>query len=201
MPHTEFFHEVKTITLFDPLASFLGAIRNGLVQYTYLDAVKLAGHSCPTVAGAYLMTAKALEQLYPGETPQRGAIQVFFHDDIAKGVTGVMANITSLVTGATQDSGFKGIGGQFDRRNLLFFNAQINGNIRFGRTDNASTIDVRYHPERVPASPIMKDLLQKVAANVASEEEKKEFAVLWQHRVKKILIDHADDPEMIEIVS
>lgn len=52
MQYPAFFDEVEPIVLYDPLAEFLGAATAGRVEYTYLDAVKLAGHSCPTVAGA-----------------------------------------------------------------------------------------------------------------------------------------------------
>ena len=45
------------------------------LQEAYDDAVRLCGHSCPTVAGAWLMTAAALRALYP-EVPVRGAIEV-----------------------------------------------------------------------------------------------------------------------------
>jgi len=48
-----FFDEVETITLHDPLAEFLGSASDGRIKYAYVDTVKLAGHSCPTVAGAY----------------------------------------------------------------------------------------------------------------------------------------------------
>ena len=54
------------------LASFLGAFEDGIIEYSYLDVVKSAGHSCPTVLGAYLMTLKGLEALYKDEIPKRG---------------------------------------------------------------------------------------------------------------------------------
>ena len=47
----------------DRLAEFLGAADGGVIEYRYVDAVKLAGHSCPTVAGAYLLTSKVLSGL------------------------------------------------------------------------------------------------------------------------------------------
>ena len=47
------------IAVYDALAAFLGACDDGLITYRYIDAVRLAGHSCPTVAGAYLMTRRA----------------------------------------------------------------------------------------------------------------------------------------------
>lgn len=104
----------------DPLADFLGAADGGVIEYCYADAVRLAGHSCPTVASAYLMTRAALRALYADALPERGGIRVELRDERVAGVAGVIANVASLVSGATQDTGFKGIGGRFDRRGLLF---------------------------------------------------------------------------------
>lgn len=192
-----FFATVRAIRMHDPLAEFLGAMEDGLIEYTYLDAVKLAGHSCPTVAGAYLAALKALEHLYPGMPPQRGDIRVSFREAATSGVTGVMANIATLITGATQDKGFKGIGGRFDRRSLLFFEAPISGEIRFERRDTGAAVNTAYHPEIVPPDAAMKDLMQMAMAGCASEPEQKEFARLWQERVRRILVEHIDDPRLI----
>ncbi|MGH7121253.1 MAG: hypothetical protein ACREFP_20055, partial [Acetobacteraceae bacterium] len=60
MDFPAFFAEAPTITLREPMATFLGASPGGTITYCYADAVKLAGHSCPTVAGAYLMVRKGL---------------------------------------------------------------------------------------------------------------------------------------------
>ncbi|MBU0594036.1 MAG: hypothetical protein KKH74_09920 [Gammaproteobacteria bacterium] len=196
--HTpDFFSAVRAISLHDPLAGFLGAMEGGLIEYNYTDAVKLAGHSCPTVAGAYLATLKALEHLYPEATPQRGEIKVSFHESSSSGVTGVIANIATLITGATQDNGFKGIGGKFDRRNLLFFDVPMCGEMRFERRDTGSAVSTSYHPEIVPPDPAMKELMQATLMGTASPEEQNEFARLWQERVKRILIDHIDDPRLV----
>jgi hypothetical protein len=195
-----FYNDAPKITLYDPLAEFLGAAEKGIIEYSYLDAVKLAGHSCPTVAGAWLMTRKALASLYGDELPVRGAIQVSFRDGQADGVTGVIANVVGLITGAAQTGGFKGIGGKFERRNLLHFNAGITGEIRYTRMDTEISVDTTYHPECVGPSPGMKELMQKAMMGVASAEEISRFGVLWQDRVKRILIDHADDAELITAV-
>ena len=197
MHHPAFFNDVRRITLTDPLAAFLGAAVGGLIEYTYRDAVKLAGHSCPTVAGAYLATLKALAHLYPGATPERGAVKVSFREHLTSGVTGVMANVATLITGATQDGGFKGIAGKFDRRNLLFFNAAIGGEMQFQRADNGAAVIAAYHPELVPPTPAMRELMPMVMAGAASGEEVKEFGRLWQDRVKRILIDHIDNPGLV----
>ena len=42
-----FFDQAPSITMYDALAQTLGAVQDGLIEYRYLDAVKLAGHSCP----------------------------------------------------------------------------------------------------------------------------------------------------------
>ena len=67
-----FFVEAPTISLRDPLAQFLGVSKSGMITYAYADAVKLAGHSCPTVAGAYLMVRRGLQYLYGNEIPEGG---------------------------------------------------------------------------------------------------------------------------------
>lgn len=192
-----FYDEVRTLTFYDPLAEFLGAAEDGIIEYTYHDAVKLAGHSCPTIAGAYLTTLKALERLYPDTTPERGAIKVSFREHATSGVTGVMANVATLLTGCTHDTGFKGIAGRFDRRNLLFFSAPIGGEMQFERKDNGASVIAAYHPAQVPPDPAMKDLLPLVLASAASPEEQREFARLWQERVRRILIEHVDDPSLV----
>lgn len=197
MPHPEFFDDVRKIMLRDPLAEFLGTAEEGIVEYGYTDAVKLAGHSCPTVAGAYLLSLKALAWLYQEMRPERGAIKVDFRNDIAEGVAGVTANVVTLITGATQNGGFKGIAGRFDRRNLLFFNAEIEGEIRFQRIDTGMSVEASYRPELVPPAPAMKSLMPRVLSGTASMEELHEFGTLWQDRVRRILIDHIDNAEMI----
>ncbi|HZF69530.1 MAG TPA: hypothetical protein VEZ39_01595, partial [Sulfuricurvum sp.] len=64
-----FFQSVSTITMYDPLSEVLGASNDGMITYGYSDIVKLAGHSCPTVAGAYLMLHKGLKALYEDQSP------------------------------------------------------------------------------------------------------------------------------------
>jgi hypothetical protein len=194
-----FFDDVPRIALRDPLSAFLGAFAGGVVKYGYLDAVKLAGHSCPTVAGAYLMTAKALGALYGGEIPERGAIRVEFRDDAEVGVTGVTANVVSQITGATQRTGFKGIAGRFDRRNLLVFGAPIAGEIRFTRLDTGAAVEAAYDAGSVPPDAGMRALMQRLLAREATDAEGAEFARLWQDRVERILVEHWDDPKLVQL--
>lgn len=200
MTYPTFFDQAPAITLHDGLAEFLGASSDGLLTYRYIDAVRLAGHSCPTVAGAWLMTRRALQLLYPDQTPERGAIEVGFSSAQDEGVTGVIASVVSLITGAAGPGGFKGIGGHFNRQNLLQFASDIPGEASFARTDNGDSVHLRMHMQVVPGDPRTSELLRASLTGRATPEQKAEFANLWQQRVKRILIDHADDTELIGII-
>lgn len=195
----EFFDAAPRLAVRDPLARFLGAADDGVIEYGYTDVVKLAGHSCPTVASAYLMTRAALRSLYPDALPERGGIRVEMHDGPLEGVTGVIANVVSLLTGATHDTGFKGIGGRFDRRNLLCFGVDIPGQLRFTRTDTGASVTVSARLDRIPADVRMFPLLQRCISGAATDDEATHFKTLWQGRVKALLVDHADDPEVIVV--
>uniref|UniRef100_Q47A61 Formylmethanofuran dehydrogenase subunit E domain-containing protein n=1 Tax=Dechloromonas aromatica (strain RCB) TaxID=159087 RepID=Q47A61_DECAR len=199
MPLPDFFAQIPAITLRDPLAELLGAADGGLIEYTFADAVKLAGHSCPTVAGAWLMSVRALGELYGSETPVRGNIAVALQDDLDSGVAGVIASIATLLTGAAGDGGFKGLGGQHARRGLLKFGvAEVMG-MRFRRLDTGAAVDCVFRPHLVPADPMLGKLLPGIVSGAANAAETGLFGKLWQDRVKRLLIDHGDDPAVVEI--
>ena len=200
MNYPQFFDRVETITLLDPLSRVLGSFTDGKITFTYKEIVKLAGHSCPTVGGAYLMTVRALEVLYPEGLPVRGHIKVAFKEDEQDGVAGVIANVISDITGATETSGFKGLNGNFARHSLMSFNADIESSARFTRTDTGESVDAYYNPNVVMPNPKMQSLMQKVMMQSATEEEINEFGVLWQERVEKILCDNNRNEKLIKIV-
>ena len=197
MNYPAFFDQAPAVVMHDGLAEFLGACSDGLITYRYIDAVRLAGHSCPTVAGAYLMTRRALALLYPDQVPERGAIRVRFSNQIDEGVTGVIGSVVSLITGATGPGGFKGIGHDFRRQNLMYFSCAVEGEVHFERSDNGASVHMAMHMNTVKGNPRTNALLGKILKGEASPQERLEFADLWQERVKYILIDHSDDPELI----
>ncbi len=197
MAYPAFFDQVPAITVHDGLAAFIGAADDGLLTYRYVDAVRLAGHSCPTVAGAYLLVRRALQLLYPDQMPQRGEVAVQFSAPLEEGVTGVIANVASLITGAAGAGGFKGIGGRHCRMGLLDFGRAFDGVARFERKDNGAAVQLGMASGRVAADARTMPLLQKAMAGTASVEEVREFGRLWQERVRKMLLDHADDPDLI----
>jgi len=200
-PH--FFAEAPTITMRDPLAAFLGASARGIMTYSYADAVKLAGHSCPTVAGAYLMVRAGLTYLYGDEPPERGGIEVYLRGGREEGTTGVVAAVAMLITGAAAETGFGGIGadGRFGRRDLLQFDAPIDGLLALRRRDNGRGVVLDLDTARVPPAAEMPQLFPKVVAGQAGEDEQARFAALWQERVARMLIDHADDRDLVHVGS
>ena len=194
-----FFDEVPSILMHDALAQTLGAAQGGLIEYHYLDAVKLAGHSCPTVAGAWLMTRAALARLYPGQTPQRGEVRVAMRDSQDAGVVGVIASVAGLVTGATGNGGFKGLAGSHVRRNLLTFDVPMQGEMRFTRVDNGQSVEVSHHPEVAARPADLRQQMQAALAPQADSAQREVFAKTWQNWVRTMLVDHADDPALITI--
>lgn len=201
MDYPDFFSKAPTITLRDPLAAFLGVSKSGVMTYAYADAVKLAGHSCATVAGAYLMVRNGLSRLYGGEMPERGGVEVYMRDSRDRGTTGVIAAVATLLTGAAPETGFGGIGAhrRFTRRDLLHFDAPINGLLALKRCDNGRGVVLDLETAVVPAAAEMQILLPRVMAEQADEDEQARFAALWQARVEQMLVKHADDPDLVQI--
>ena len=187
MTYPQFFNNIPTIKLQDELASFLGAFEDGIIEFSYLDVVKSAGHSCPTVLGAYLMSLQGLKALYENDLPKRGQIIVDFKEAQNIGVAGVIGNVIMNITGATTNNGFKGISGKFDRNHLMKFEQDINGaSVRFTRIDTQKSVDVFYDASSVKAHEDMNFLMQKSFQGTATIEEKIEFGKLWQKRVEDI---------------
>ena len=188
MNYPSFFDRVEPISLQDPLSNFLGAFVDGKLEITYLDCVKLAGHSCPTVAGAYLMALKGLKSLYPDTLPQRGFVKVEMREGETHGVTGVVCNVIAFIAGAGGAGGFKGLQGKMSRNNLISFDADITREVRLTRIDTGASIEIDYDPSSIPPSAEMQPLMGKMMQQKASKEEKKAFGALWQERVEKILL-------------
>ena len=197
MSFPDFFQAVPTLTLRDPLAQMLGAAEGGLMTYSYTDAVKLAGHSCPTVAGAWLMACRGLQALYGDETPLRGGIRVEFQAAREAGTTGVVANVLGLVTGAAGDEGFKGLNGQQARCGLLRFGVELSAEVRLTRLDTGASVLLDYRPQVVPPDPGLPPMMARLAGGTAEPAERAEFARLWRERVRRILLEQGNDPALV----
>jgi len=195
MEYKAFFDDIEQIRLQDELAKFLGVNIDGIIEVSYLDIVKTAGHSCGTVAGAYLTAEMGLKALFAEEVPKRGEIKVELKRKPEDDNAGVVGCVLSNITGATTDYGFGGIpGGKFNRRNLLFYGVDIDSDVRFTRLDTGASVGVNYHPGKV-VNP-MQILMSAIGEN-ATEEDKASFPERFQAMVKKIF----DNKEtVIEIV-
>ncbi len=199
MKYPPFFDRVESIRLYDPLAEFLGSFEKGEIEIRYVDIVKFAGHSCPTVAGAYLITQEALKALYPDSLPVRGEIKVSFKEQPHEGVAGVIAHIVSNITGATEQTGFKGLNGKFSRVDLMEFGSGIDTSAKFERIDTQKCVSITYNPQGVSADPNMQPLMQKCMQGVATPQEREQFGELWQKRVEEILCHREAYPDLIKI--
>lgn len=199
MPFPAFFDQVPSITLHDPLAELLGSVPGGGMTYGYADAVRLAGHSCPTVASAYWLGVRALRALYGEQMPQRGSIAVDLREPYAAGTTGVVASVLGLLTGAAAEGGFAGLGGQFVRRGLMRFGVDIPTALRFTRTDTGQAVLAQAQVQGVPGDPQAMRLLPRCLDGSANAAERAEFGRLWQARVQRILLDHADDDAVFSL--
>ncbi|MBT2143805.1 MULTISPECIES: FmdE family protein [unclassified Rhodanobacter] len=200
MNYPAFYEQAPRIRMRDPLAAFLGAAEDGLLEYAYTDAVRLAGHSCPTVAGAWLMARTALRALYPDEPAERGGIAVRMPAAEDEGVTGVIAQVLTLITGAAAGNGFHGIGGRFVRQSLLGFSATSGATaVQFSRRDNGAAVAVELDLATVPSAPNLRELMVAALQPGATAEQRAAFAQAWQGRVQRLLLDHADDPQVLRL--
>ena len=192
-----FFNSIEPIKIRDPLAIALGAMdKNEPFVFTYTDAIKLAGHSCPAVSGAYKLTQLALKKLYGSEIPIRGQIKVTFKGGIDYKVNGPISQVVTLITGASGESGFKGLGGgRYNRHNLLSFSETQEADedavctVIFERMDTKKTVEISYRNYMLPANPKMGDLMPLAVTGKGTDSEIREFGELWHERIKTVLMN------------
>ena len=184
MEYLAFFDDIEKIVVQDELLSFLGVNQTGVIEFSYVDIVKSAGHSCGTVAGAYLIALKGLKALYGDELPKRGDIKVELKKEPREDNTGVVGCVLSTITGATTDYGFGGIPtGKFNRRDLLFYGADIDTDVRFTRLDTGDSVGVDYRAKRL-VNPM--EILKSAIKPDATQEDIKSFPTRFQDMVKTI---------------
>ena len=194
MKYPVFFDKIEPIIVYDDLCKFLGVNEDGVLDFSYADIVKSAGHSCATVAGAYLMAQKGLKALYQDELPERGNIKVELQKAPREENTGVIASVISNITGSTSDFGFGGIPtGKYNRRDLLFFEADIEHDLCLTRLDTNEKVYVDYKPQKV-VNPMA--ILKSAIKPDATQEDIKSFPHRFQKMVETVF-ENAN--EVIEI--
>jgi hypothetical protein len=184
MKYLSFFDEIEEIIVYDDLTKFLGVNDDGIIKFSYTDIVKTAGHSCATVAGAYLTAREGLKALYKDDIPKRGEIKVEIKKSPRDDNAGVIGSVISTITGATDDLGFGGIPtGKYNRRDLLFFGANIEADVCFTRVDTQKKVCINYRPKKI-VNPM--EILKSAIKPDAKKEDVESFGKRFQEMVKTV---------------
>lgn len=200
----EYITEVPPIMMIDPYFEIFGQSQVA-VPYTYENAVKLAGHSCGATTGAWTITRKALEALYPnGEIPVRGQIAVEAPGAEDEWFVGVFGEIITFITGAAPKTGFIGAEfGQTDavfvRQNKMTYPEEPTGTLPpkmewiFTRLDTGAKVGVIFNLAVITpiATPERQEMGKKMATGEASPEEAADYYEYWNDRAKFVL-ENAD---------
>ena len=196
--------EVPPIMMTEPYFGIFGQT-TGPVPYTYEEAVKLSGHSCGAVTGAWTITKKALEALYPnGEIPVRGQIAVEAPGAEDEWFVGVFGEVITFVTGASPHTGFNGsefgtVNDLFIRQNKMVYKDEPTGQLPpmrewiFTRLDTGAKVGVKFNLVIILPipTPARTEMGKKMAAGTATPEEAADYQKYWNDRAKFVL-DNAD---------
>lgn len=205
----DYITDINPIFMRDPLLELLGQVE-GPIPYTYEEVLKLSGHSCGAVSGAWNITRKALENLYSSEeTPVRGHIKVIAPGAEDEGTIGVFGEVISYITGAAPKTGFLGggFGKNYRRRNLMIYSEKYT-NVPssemvwvFERLDTDKRIGIRYDTSKI--LPSVTSEWNKISNNIirgsATKEETEAWIKYWNDRVV-FVFENADTLEGLFIV-
>jgi hypothetical protein len=203
----EYITQVPPLYMMDPYFRIFGQSQVA-VPYTYEEAVKLAGHSCGATAGAWTITRKALDVLYPdGEIPVRGQIAVEAPGAEDEWFVGVFGEVITFITGAAPKTGF--IGAEFGktddifvRQNKMVYSDEPTGQMPpqrewiFTRLDTGAKVGVKFN--LVVITPIATDERKamgvKMAQGKATKEEAADYYQYWNDRAR-FVFENADSLE------
>ncbi len=203
----EYIDQVPPIMMRDPYLEMFGQT-DGPIPYTYAEAVKLSGHSCGATSGAFIITRKALEALYPdGEVPVRGQILVEAPGAEDEWFIGVFGEIITYLTGAAPKTGF--IGAEFGKANDVFvrqnkmtYAEEAVGTAPpllqwiFTRVDTGERVSVNFNLMMVqpPTGEERVAMGKKMATGQATDEEAADYIKYWNDRVL-FIFENADTLE------
>ncbi len=164
------------IKVHEPFAEFLMAEEDEYeFSISLLDVVRFAGHACPSMVGAFLMSQRAIKELFPEtNTCIRGQIAIEIPTAVDQGATGPISNVFSMIFGAWEKSGFGGLQGKFVRRDLLKYESThiSRGTIRFHNLQSGKFVDITYDPSKV---------------EVLADPQNTPFQKIWRMKIKTIL--------------
>ena len=196
----EYITQVEPIWMIDPYFQIFGQSQVA-VPYYYEEAVKLAGHSCGATMGAWMITRKALEALYPnGEIPVRGQIAVQAPGAEDEWYVGVFGEVITFITGAAPKTGF--IGAEFGqtndvfvRQNKMTYPDEPTGTLPpkmewiFTRLDTGAKVGVNFNLAVITplATPERQEMGKKMATGEATPEEATDYYQYWNDRARFVL--------------
>jgi len=210
MPHTKwkqkFYSEIEPIAMRDPLSSILGAIDDDEpIYYSFQDCIKLSGHACPSVSTAFQLTKLALKELYNGDIPVRGNLEVKFAGNRETGANGPIGQVIQFITGAAIETGFHGLGGKYSRADLFTYDENMDSGpglkVEFKRIDTGEKVVVRANLSMVPLSAeeqTYSEYMADVINGRASDEDREKFYLFWQGKNRKILLEDHPGVFMVE---
>ena len=67
------------------------------------------------------------------------------------------------------------------------------------RRDTGHAVQVGLDASVVPWPDEMKALMPRVVTQRASADDERRFGELWQDRVRRMLVEHADDPALVRV--
>lgn len=175
----------QQILVREPFAEFLKADQE---EYSFpislLDVVRFAGHACPSMVGAFVISQRAIRELFP-ETGVliRGQVAVEIGSAVDRGATGPISNVFSMIFGAWEKSGFGGIQGNFVRRGLLSYEVSdlSPGTYRFKHLGTGKTVEIFYDSSQVDLKGDLSDL---------------SFQEVWRMKIRRVMLE----PEKVLMV-
>ena len=69
----------------------------------------------------------------------------------------------------------------------------------FRRADTAENVSVELDLSSVPGDPQQRPLLMAIMQGSADEAQRTAFGTIWQDRVRRLLLEHADDPDVVQV--
>ncbi|VAV82274.1 hypothetical protein MNBD_DELTA01-584, partial [hydrothermal vent metagenome] len=109
--------------------------------------------------------------------------------------------VIMLITGASPETGFKGLGGKYSRLNKLVFDREDFqfSTFIFQREDTGKAVKIVYNPSMLGEDERMGELTPKVIRGTATIDEKTLFTRLWQGKIRKILLENDEHPGLFEV--
>jgi hypothetical protein len=76
----------------------------------------------------------------------------------------------------------------------------MEGDLRFTRVDTGESVEVAYSAESVRRPDELGRLMQGALGPGADDGTRAAFGAAWQEWVRRILVEHGDDPAVVRVI-